>query len=167
MAVIEARGQGYRARGRIKGFTPQSAAFVRLTDARRWARRQKPRSEKGDISRRSKQRSILWRSSSIATSSARFLRGSAIVEERKRPNFSGGRCRLGHVTLRRGLSVLIDASLSSFAINCTLSRRQPILLSTSSAPAWSLGACQVAKSRERAFLEMFSCASSRILSCSI
>ncbi|HUG79422.1 MAG TPA: hypothetical protein VML57_18220 [Burkholderiales bacterium] len=28
---------GYRARVRIKGFPPQSAAFERLTDARRWA----------------------------------------------------------------------------------------------------------------------------------
>jgi len=37
MAVIEARGRGYRARVRIKGFPPQSAAFERLTDARRWA----------------------------------------------------------------------------------------------------------------------------------
>jgi len=37
MAVIEARGRGYRARVRIKGFPPQSAAFQRLTDARRWA----------------------------------------------------------------------------------------------------------------------------------
>ncbi len=37
MAVIEARGRGYRVRVRIKGFPPQSAAFERLTDARRWA----------------------------------------------------------------------------------------------------------------------------------
>ena len=37
MAVIEARGRGYRARVRTKGFPPQSAAFERLTDARRWA----------------------------------------------------------------------------------------------------------------------------------
>jgi integrase len=37
MAVIETRGRGYRARVRIKGFPPQSAAFERLTDARRWA----------------------------------------------------------------------------------------------------------------------------------
>lgn len=37
MAVIEERGRGYRARVRIKGFPPQSAAFERLTDARRWA----------------------------------------------------------------------------------------------------------------------------------
>lgn len=37
MAVIEARGRGFRARVRIKGFPPQSAAFDRLTDARRWA----------------------------------------------------------------------------------------------------------------------------------
>ncbi len=37
MAVIEPRGRGYRARVRIKGFPPQSAAFERLTDARRWA----------------------------------------------------------------------------------------------------------------------------------
>jgi integrase len=37
MAVIEARGRGFRARVRIKGFPPQSAAFERLTDARRWA----------------------------------------------------------------------------------------------------------------------------------
>jgi integrase len=37
MAVIETRGRRYRARVRIKGFPPQSAAFERLTDARRWA----------------------------------------------------------------------------------------------------------------------------------
>lgn len=36
MAAIEARGRGYRARVRIKGSPPQSAAFERLTDARRW-----------------------------------------------------------------------------------------------------------------------------------
>ncbi len=37
MAVIEPRGRGFRARVRLKGFPPQSAAFERLTDARRWA----------------------------------------------------------------------------------------------------------------------------------
>ena len=37
MAVIEERGRGFRARVRIKGAPPQSAAFERLTDARRWA----------------------------------------------------------------------------------------------------------------------------------
>lgn len=36
MAVIEARGRGFRARVRLKGFPPQSAAFERITDARRW-----------------------------------------------------------------------------------------------------------------------------------